>query len=153
MQALPLGGNSWSFYAQLIKRCGASEDCAAGRAAHRELQRLGIDQDTYLGNLLVQMYGKCGYVEEAMAVFQRIKDRNVFSWTILMDACTENGLSELTLELFRRMLLEGIRPDRVAYLGVLKACSELRYLEEGREVENLLLWQLGKCEKGVREFP
>ncbi|EFJ36756.1 hypothetical protein SELMODRAFT_61782, partial [Selaginella moellendorffii] len=113
------------------------------RAAHRELQRLGIDQDTYLGNLLVQMYGKCGYVEEAMAVFQRIKDRNVFSWTILMDACTENGLSELTLELFRRMLLEGIRPDRVAYLGVLKACSELRYLEEGREVENLLV--SGSC--------
>ncbi|XP_024539377.1 pentatricopeptide repeat-containing protein At4g02750-like [Selaginella moellendorffii] len=36
------------------------------------------------------MYGKCGSVEEARAVFDRISDRNLVSWNILLAAYARN---------------------------------------------------------------
>ncbi|EFJ25260.1 hypothetical protein SELMODRAFT_99651, partial [Selaginella moellendorffii] len=42
-------------------------------------------------NLLVQMYGACGCVEEAKAVFEGIHGRNVFSWNLMLLAYAQNG--------------------------------------------------------------
>eukprot|EP00249_Psilotum_nudum_P002149 c15040_g2_i1 orf=2-157(-) len=49
------------------------------------------------------MYGKCGSLEDARGVFERLCRRNVFSWTIMLHAYAENGHVENARIIFDKM--------------------------------------------------
>ncbi|KAH7352768.1 hypothetical protein KP509_19G062800 [Ceratopteris richardii] len=57
-----------------------------GMAVHHQLIRSNHDADSFLCNLLVQMYGKCGALDEANCVLARIPQRDVFTWTFIISA-------------------------------------------------------------------
>eukprot|EP00249_Psilotum_nudum_P000281 c11205_g1_i1 orf=2-520(-) len=78
-------------YAALLRRCGHAKELSAGKCVHSHIIKSGYDRDRLLGNLLVQMYGNCGRLEDARSVFCRIRQRNVFSWNILLAAYAQNG--------------------------------------------------------------
>ncbi|EFJ27818.1 hypothetical protein SELMODRAFT_95215 [Selaginella moellendorffii] len=80
------------------------------------------------------MYGKCGKVDEARRVFEAILDRNVFSWNLMIAAYARHGHSRDAWEVFRRIDLEGVKPSRVTFLGVLDSCSGARGLAAGLEI-------------------
>ncbi|GFZ06134.1 tetratricopeptide repeat (TPR)-like superfamily protein [Actinidia rufa] len=56
--------------------------------------------DIKIGSALIDMYAKCGRIEEARRVFDRIPRRNVFSWTSMIDGSGKNGNPEEALTLF-----------------------------------------------------
>ncbi|MCO5597267.1 hypothetical protein L7F22_051343 [Adiantum nelumboides] len=49
------------------------------------------DRSTFLCNCFIEMYGNCGNVADARAVFARIRNPDVYSWHILMKAYGQNG--------------------------------------------------------------
>eukprot|EP00249_Psilotum_nudum_P029141 c39486_g1_i1 orf=74-508(+) len=61
-----------STFARLLRFCGNEKALADGKRVHFHIVRCGFDGDRYLQNLLVEMYGKCGVVESARAVFEKI---------------------------------------------------------------------------------
>ncbi|XP_024544513.1 pentatricopeptide repeat-containing protein At1g15510, chloroplastic-like [Selaginella moellendorffii] len=83
-------------------------------------------QEPYLHNLVVQMYGRCGSTRDAIAAFEDIRDKNLFSWNIVLGACLRSGDGLAALELFWRMDCDGsVRPNRITLLCVVRACSIL----------------------------
>eukprot|EP00249_Psilotum_nudum_P036971 c9151_g1_i1 orf=131-697(+) len=73
-------------YATLLRCCGNARALWDGKRVHGHIIGGGLDGDRFLGNLLVQMYGKCGCLGEARGVFDKMGGRNTFSWNIMIQA-------------------------------------------------------------------
>eukprot|EP00249_Psilotum_nudum_P020700 c27812_g4_i3 orf=2-265(+) len=82
------------------------------------------------------MYAKCGSLEEAHRVFDKLPNRNVISWGAMITGYALHGHGLSALELSQRMQQEGIEPDRVAFLSILKACGSIGAIEQGRLIHN-----------------
>ncbi|XP_024531411.1 pentatricopeptide repeat-containing protein At4g21065 [Selaginella moellendorffii] len=133
-------------YAALLRRCALARDAEQGRRVHahivksdqgnsmRFVGRTGHEKLRFLKNLAVEMYGKCGLVEEAKEVFDGIKRWNEYSWTMILSAYAHNGHFHAALGLFWRMLLEGIRVDSFTLSIAITVCSDLGDLSSGQSV-------------------
>ncbi|KEH32838.1 PPR containing plant-like protein [Medicago truncatula] len=53
-------------------------------------------------NALVEMYAKCGAVEEAYETFSNMKRKNVVSWSVMILGLASHGSGEEALALFTR---------------------------------------------------
>ncbi|KAH7288275.1 hypothetical protein KP509_31G020200 [Ceratopteris richardii] len=91
-------------------------------------------KDACLGTALVRMYVKCGVLVKAHEVFNELAVRDITSWTVLISGYTEHGLGDAALKLFGQMKGEGVSPDAVMYLCILKACSSLKAADKGEEI-------------------
>ncbi|CAM6054309.1 unnamed protein product [Sphagnum tenellum] len=81
---------------------------------------------------LVDMYAKCGSIEDAWRVFNKMPSRDVVTWTTMMLGHLKCGQGQEALELFRQMQKEGVQPNSVTFVGLLNACASVAALEEGR---------------------
>eukprot|EP00249_Psilotum_nudum_P007102 c20305_g1_i1 orf=87-857(+) len=90
-------------YASLLRRCGMVKSLAGGRLVHAHIISSGYQRNRFLGNLLVQMYGNCGSLEDAEAVFDKIQRPNVFSWNIMIAAYAQNGSPEDARRIFDKI--------------------------------------------------
>ncbi|CAK9213960.1 unnamed protein product [Sphagnum jensenii] len=90
------------------------------------------------------MYVKCGSMEDASRVFNKIPSHNVVTWNMMLFGHVKCGEREKALEPFQQMQQEGVQPDPVTFVGVLNACASVAALEEGRSfkavVNQIFLW-------------
>lgn len=87
-----------------------------------------------LGNALIDMFAKCGDVESAKAVFDKMANRCIITWTAMISGLAVNGQCREALNLFHRMKFDGIKPDDVVFIAVLSACTHGGLVEEGKWV-------------------
>eukprot|EP00249_Psilotum_nudum_P000435 c1204_g1_i1 orf=74-454(+) len=78
-------------FVSLLRSCCRLKALSVGRRVHAHIIRTGCIRDRFLGNLLIQMYGICGSLEEARAVFEKLREPNVYSWNIMFMAYAQNG--------------------------------------------------------------
>ncbi|EFJ27628.1 hypothetical protein SELMODRAFT_94889 [Selaginella moellendorffii] len=122
----------------MLKLHGDAKNLDAGRAVHLQMITSGYHRDRYLCNLLIQMYGRCRSVHDAIAVFHTVSRKNVFTWTILIVAHTHNGLFFEAVELFREMDVHGVQSDEFTFSAILEACSNLglAFLSLGKTIHS-----------------
>ncbi|GLT44642.1 hypothetical protein SLA2020_185280 [Shorea laevis] len=87
-----------------------------------------------IGSALIDMYSKCGSLEDACKVFEAMEERNVFSYSSMISGFAVHGRPHDALQLFNEMLDMGTKPNRVTFIGVLTACSHAGMAEEGRQI-------------------
>ncbi|XP_024533886.1 pentatricopeptide repeat-containing protein At5g27110 [Selaginella moellendorffii] len=127
-------------FADLLRHYAREKDLSSGKNLHSQLRETGLDRRTLLGNLLVQMYSKCGELELAREAFDRILEWNDYSWTIVTSAYVKAGHHRQAVELYHRMCLEGMDPDEFVFASVMNACSGRReLLEQGRMIHQRIL--------------
>ncbi|XP_038705322.1 pentatricopeptide repeat-containing protein At5g16860-like [Tripterygium wilfordii] len=115
----------------IVSACANARNLGYGRQVHGYIQKVGQKVDTHLGSSLIDMYSKCGSLNDAGMIFRETKSANVVVWTSMISACALHGQGEEALQLFDNMITEGIRPNEVTFVGVLTACSHTGQLEEG----------------------
>eukprot|EP00249_Psilotum_nudum_P004392 c1791_g1_i1 orf=168-1034(+) len=121
-------------YACLLRCCGNARALSEGKWVHDHMISSGYGKDRFLGNLLVEMYGKCGVVDDARAVFDSIRQRNVFSWSIMIVAYARCGHNKRALQLFRQMYQEHVKPDTIIFGSILGACIGPAALTDGKVI-------------------
>ncbi|OWM62795.1 hypothetical protein CDL15_Pgr020089 [Punica granatum] len=114
-----------------ISRLGALE---LGKWVHLYAERNGIEIDDVLGSALVDMYSKCGSIEKAVQVFERLPRRNPITWNSIIGGLAMHGRAEDALNYFWEMEKFKVTATDVAYISVLTACSHAGLLSEGRSV-------------------
>ncbi|KAL5982712.1 hypothetical protein ACLOJK_016788 [Asimina triloba] len=102
-------------------------------AKHADLQ-LGKQSDIFVGNSLVDMYAKCGSIEDGCRVFDKMVDRDKVSWNAMIVGYAQNGNANEALKLFNHMIMSEQKPDNVTMVGVLSACSHAGRLDEAEKV-------------------
>ncbi|CAN4076138.1 unnamed protein product [Withania somnifera] len=93
-----------------------------------------FDLSVPLGNALIDTFAKCGDMENAKAVFLRMAQRCIITWTTMISGLAVNGHCRDSLELYEKMCSEGVEPDDVVFIAVLSACTHGGMLEEGKRV-------------------
>ncbi|XP_016903260.2 pentatricopeptide repeat-containing protein At2g13600 isoform X2 [Cucumis melo] len=125
-------------FGNLLNACANLADLQLGRQAHSHVLKHGFrfqygeDSDVFVGNSLIDMYMKCGSVENGCRVFQHMFERDCVSWNAMIVGYAQNGFGNKALEVFSKMLESGEGPDHVTMIGVLSACSHAGLLDEGR---------------------
>ncbi|XP_038990293.1 pentatricopeptide repeat-containing protein At5g66520-like [Phoenix dactylifera] len=102
-----------------------------GRSIHSYITTNEIKLDVALGTALVNMYAKCGHIEEAFQVFESMEDRNLQSWTIMISGFAAHGHRKEAITLFSQMEASGLKPDSTSFSMILSACSHLGMVDEG----------------------
>lgn len=123
----------------VAKACAVLGDLRNARELHNEAIRFGFQSDIALGNAMVDMFGKCKYVDGARRVFDDMPVKDVISWTSLCSCYVNCGLPRQGLVAFREMGLNGVRPNAVTVSTILPACSELKDLNSGREIHGYVV--------------
>lgn len=102
-----------------------------GEQIHAQTIKTGFLSDVVVGTALVNMYSKCGSIKSASKAFVEMPSRTLISWTSMITAFAQHGLSQHALDLFNDMRLAGDRPNKVTFVGVLAACSHAGMVDEG----------------------
>jgi pentatricopeptide repeat domain-containing protein 1 len=118
-----------------------------GRCAHEQIIQSGCESDVSVGSSLIDMYAKCGSMDDACRVFDKMVSRDVVSWTVMMLGHVKCGQGQKALGLFRQMQQEGVLPNAVTFMVVLNACASVVALEEGRRVHEQIIQS--SCESDV----
>ncbi|KAH7282771.1 hypothetical protein KP509_35G047100 [Ceratopteris richardii] len=142
MQELQVSPGRCTFLC-ILKVCGYTEALIEGQAVHDQIVTHGLESDISVGSSLIEMYAKCGNIEESCKVFDTLQSKDLISWSVMIAAFSQNSQSMAALELYRKMVDEGFKPDRAVFLCLLKACGALRVGWLGRMlheqiVENML---------------
>ncbi|KAI5063600.1 hypothetical protein GOP47_0022147 [Adiantum capillus-veneris] len=122
----------------MLKACVAGKATFRGRMLHDQIIRCGYELDTAVGNTVVDMYAKCGSLQEAHRVFDRLQDRNVVSWGALIAGYTAHGLGNIALQLFQEMYLKGVAVGISILTCMLKVCGDDNDYRHGRLVHTII---------------
>ncbi|THG07683.1 hypothetical protein TEA_009632 [Camellia sinensis var. sinensis] len=104
-----------------------------GKQMHCYTIKVPSGLDISVANSIVDMYLKCGLIEEAESHFSEMPERNVVSWTVMITGYGKHGHGREAIQLFKKMRLDNVEPDGVTYLAVLSACSHSGLIEESQE--------------------
>lgn len=134
MRAARIYPDNYTFVS-LLSVCSKLCNLALGSSLHGLIKKTEIiSSDTFVCNMLIDMYGKCGSIGSSVKIFNEMTDRNVITWTALISALGLNGFAQRALEKFREMEFLGFKPDRVALIAVLTACRHGGLVREGMEL-------------------
>ncbi len=126
-------------FVPVLNACASLQSLDAGRHAHEQIIQSCCESDLIVGNSLVNMYAKCGSMEDAGRVFNKMPSRDVVSWNAMILGHVRYGQGQKALELFQQMQQEGVQPGRVTFVGVLNACASVVALEEGRRAHQQII--------------
>lgn len=97
---------------------------------HGYAVRNDIDSHPQLSSGLVEAYGRCGCLTNALTVFGGMKEKDVVAWSSIISAYALHGQAKTALEIFKQMERAGVQPDDITFLAVLKACSHAGLADE-----------------------
>ncbi|KAL4185973.1 hypothetical protein AMTRI_Chr10g8480 [Amborella trichopoda] len=117
----------------VISVCGQLGALVRARWVHEYVKASGLEMNVYVYNSLIDMYGKCGSLDEAYKVFCEIPMKDTVSYNAMIVGLANHGYGNDALKLFLELQNIGLWPDRITFIGVLTACSHTGLVREGRE--------------------
>lgn len=125
----------------LLKCCAKLTCILRGQEIHTDIIKEGFERVLFVGNMLLDMYAKCGSLMEARKIFDDLRARDIVSWSALITGYADCGLGEEALMCFRQMQLEGMSQDGIIYICCLKACGNMEFIHRVREMHSEIVEQ------------
>nr|XP_043611356.1 putative pentatricopeptide repeat-containing protein At5g40405 [Erigeron canadensis] len=115
----------------VLSACGDLGALDMGKTVHKYIEKNQIEVDIQLGTSLVNMYAKCGDIDNASKVFNGMKKRDVSLWSAMIMGLANHGYGDAALGHFHTMISEGLKPNGITFIGVLSACSHIGLVDDG----------------------
>lgn len=116
----------------VLRACTGTGALDQGKHIHTAITYCGIGSNLMIGNVLINMYAKCGSLMDSYAIFGKMQERDVVSWSTMIEGFAEHGHGEKAFELFEKMHQEGFEPDKITFTCILKACAITEALNHGK---------------------
>lgn len=116
----------------VLPACGSLKDLEQGREVHALIKSRGIGKRLAVQNALLDMYVKCGSMDGARAAFDGMVERDVVTWTIMINGYILSQDVDLAFEMCRLMQFEGVRPNEVTLASLLAMCASLQDVKLGK---------------------
>ncbi|KAJ0970450.1 hypothetical protein J5N97_023327 [Dioscorea zingiberensis] len=117
-------------FSSIMPACAHLTTLHLGKQLHGYVIRGGFDDNVFVASAIVDMYAKCGNIGTARYIFDGIKVLDMVSWTAMIMGYALHGPAEEALSLFQRMEKENGKPNYVAFVAVLTACSHSGLIDE-----------------------
>ena len=110
-------------FTTVLKACVGAGSIKHAMEIHDQIIRIGLYMDVNISSSLVVTYAKFKCLKESRNVFNVTSQRNVVLWGAMITGYIEHGFGHDALSLYQKMQEIGVKPDRVIYLCLLKACG------------------------------
>ncbi|KAK6941649.1 E motif [Dillenia turbinata] len=120
-----------SAFVSVLTACANVGALTQGLWVHSFIKRNNLESNMILATALVDMYSKCGCVHSALLAFEGILDKDVKAWNAVISGVAMNGHARKSLELFYKMVGDGIQPNEITFVSILSACTHSKFVEEG----------------------
>ncbi|KAL5225583.1 hypothetical protein ABZP36_012222 [Zizania latifolia] len=128
-------------YGSVLKACAALRSLEYGLMVHDKVIKSGLGSDAFIASIVVDMYCKCGMIEEAQKLHDRIGRQQVISWNAILSGFSLNKQSEEAHKFFSEMLDMGLKPDHFTFATVLDTCANLATIELGKQIHGQIIKQ------------
>ncbi|KDP32723.1 hypothetical protein JCGZ_12015 [Jatropha curcas] len=115
-------------YSSALKACANLESVLQGKLIHSFANK--VPASVFVGTALIYMYSRCGYLSDAIQVFDSMPERNLISWKTMILSYARNGFCQEALKLMYRMQAEGIEVDDYIFASVACACGDVEWNRE-----------------------
>ncbi|KAF7845516.1 pentatricopeptide repeat-containing protein [Senna tora] len=122
----------------LVASCAHIGALNIGIQMHKIARKKGFINDIYVANALIDMYAKCGSLDSALSIFNKIRKKDVLTWNSMIVGYGIHGQGDKAISLFKQMLMAKVRPTSITFLGLLCGCSHQGLVEEGIQYFNLM---------------
>ncbi|XP_027110909.2 pentatricopeptide repeat-containing protein At2g29760, chloroplastic [Coffea arabica] len=92
----------------VLSACAKNLDLELGRSMHLYIRRNGIKESLVLNNAILDMYVKCGSMEDAKRLFDKMGVKDIISWTTMLVGYTKVGDFSAARSLFDTMPCQDI---------------------------------------------
>ncbi|OVA09960.1 Pentatricopeptide repeat [Macleaya cordata] len=106
---------------------------------HGFVQRHGYEFDLFVVNALVTFYARSQDLGLARKLFNTMPERDVVSWNSMISGYSQSGFYEECLKMYGEMQSLGLRPNGVTVVSVLLACAQLKDLDLGMKIHQLVI--------------
>lgn len=113
-------------FSSILSGIGSLAALSWGITIHCCTTKCGLDSSVVVGSALVDMYSKCGQVEDAELMFESLPQRNLITWNAMISGFAHNGHFAKVVHYFEQLLMDDTEPDEITFLNVLSAFSHGR---------------------------
>ncbi|XP_027153075.1 pentatricopeptide repeat-containing protein At3g02330, mitochondrial isoform X1 [Coffea eugenioides] len=129
---LEMGAKPDNFtYATVLDACANLATVELGKQIHAQIIKQELQTDVFITSTLVDMYSKCGNLQDCRLVFEKATNCDFVTWNAIVCGYAQHGLGEEALEIFKKMQLKDVKPNHATFVAVLRACAHIGLVEEG----------------------
>ncbi|KAK0574009.1 hypothetical protein LWI29_016896 [Acer saccharum] len=114
-----------------LSSCALLGSLELGKWIHEYIKKYRFDKYLKVSTALIDMYAKCGSLDDAVSIFDNMRVRDTQAWSAMIVAYATHGQSHKAISMFEEMKKAQVHPDEITFLGLLYACSHTGLVEEG----------------------
>ncbi|XP_003612353.3 pentatricopeptide repeat-containing protein At3g02330, mitochondrial [Medicago truncatula] len=122
-----------------ISACSQLLTISEGKQLHVFAIKSGYSCDVYIGSSIIDMYAKCGNIEESEKVFDEQLKPNEVTFNAIISGYAHHGKAQQAIEVLSKLEKNGVAPNHVTFLALMSACSHAGYVEETSHLFTLML--------------
>jgi pentatricopeptide repeat protein len=116
----------------VLNACASLAALEEGGRVHQQIVQSGCESDAFVGSSLINMYVKCGSIDNAWNVFKRMMPtQDMVAWNSMLGGYSMHGHAQEAQAHFDKMCEAGIKTDTVTLVYLLSACSHAGLVHEG----------------------
>lgn len=128
----------------LLPACATAADIKHGKEIHGYAIVMEMEKDIFVRSALIDMYAKCGFINEARGLFDNMPERNTVTWNSMIFGYANHGHSDKAIEVFNKMLREEERElNHLTFTAALTACSHAGMVPLGESLFQLMQEKYG----------
>ncbi|CAN1191366.1 Pentatricopeptide repeat-containing protein At3g49710 [Linum perenne] len=122
-----------------LSSCSTLSSPSTGKQLHALTIKSDIPSNRIqVNNALVAMYSRCGSLEDARRVFDRMTGHNSVSLNSIIAGYAQHGKGGESVQLFEQMIQSNMVPSRITFVALLSACAHTGKVEEGRRYFDMM---------------
>ncbi|KZV23071.1 pentatricopeptide repeat-containing protein chloroplastic [Dorcoceras hygrometricum] len=135
-------------FASVLPACVHCEAFGDKEGIHGYALKLGLGNNTYVQNALVDLYARIGKIDNSIYIFRNMENKDTVSWNTMITGYVVCGYHEEALASLRHMQIgikdeKGeindstkvvVKPNSITLMTVLPGCASLAALKKGKEI-------------------
>lgn len=126
-------------YSTVLSVCADIPAIKWGKEIHCCIIKPVLQSNVVVGTSLMDMYAKCGMLNDARKVFDNLTSKNLVSWNTMIVGYAQHGCGREALEIYSTMQRNHVKPNESTFIGVLSACGHVGLVVEGLHYYNSMI--------------
>ncbi|KAF9607957.1 hypothetical protein IFM89_003877 [Coptis chinensis] len=113
-----------------ITACSSLAALELGKQFQSFVVKSGFENDIYVGSSVIDMYAKCGSMEDSVKAFNEQPHPNAVTFNALISGFAQHGKAQEAIETFGKMEKMKVIPNKITFIAVISACSHVGLVEK-----------------------
>ncbi|RZC82887.1 hypothetical protein C5167_045668 [Papaver somniferum] len=127
-------------FSSALSACAGIQALNQGKQIHAQTYIFGYSMDLSIGNSLVNLYARCGKMQDAYLAFRIIDNvKDEISWNGLISGFSQSGHSEEALQVFNQMNMSGVKPNLFTFCSAVSASANIANIKQGTQLHGRMI--------------